>query len=194
MNVFSSVRGVVRAELINPATSRPLSGYTLNESSALVGQNGLQVPIRWSSDLDHRATAAVLGADVVVRIESTFTKLFTFELAWRPALPPPPPPPVVSRSPAFDTDIIDSKHGAYNHSYPAIPWRNKTEGALSCQRQCDEDPRCRVWTYVEESRHGSPERCCFGASVGCPHYSPGVVSGAKVTGPCKPGASGSRSI
>jgi hypothetical protein len=121
---------------------------------------------------------------VVVHIESTNTKLFTFELAWRPIPPPPPPPPVVSRSPAFGTDIIDAKHGAYNHSYPAVPWRNKTQGALSCQSQCDADPRCRAWTYVERSTTRSPERCCFAAGVGCPHPSAGVASGAKVTGPC----------
>ena len=191
------MRGVVRAELLDPTPSRPLTGYTLNESVALVGHNDLQAPLRWRSDHHHRASTAtavlVDGAPVVVRIESTYTKLFTFELAWHPAPPPAPPPPVVSRSPAFDTDIIDHSHGAYNHSYPAVAWPNKTDGALSCQSQCDADPRCRAWTYVEWGDKHGPERCCFAASVGCPRHSLGVVSGAKVTGPCTPargGASG----
>lgn len=192
LNLLSSVRGVVRAELIDTATSLPLAGHSLNESVALVGHNDLQAPLRWSTAADHHshhAAAALVseGASVVVHIESTFTKLFTFELVWRPAPPPPPPPPVVARSPTFDTDIIDSNHGAYRHSYPSAPWLNKTQGALSCQSQCDADHRCAAWTYVERSTgHNSPERCCFAASVGCPRRSVGVVSGAKVTGPCTP--------
>lgn len=190
LNLLSSVRGVVRAELIDTATSLPLAGHSLNESVALVGHNDLQAPLRWRAADDHRShhAAAVLiseGASVVVRIESTFTKLFTFELAWLPPPPRPPPPPVVARSPTFDTDIIDSNHGAYKHFYPSAPWLNKTQGALSCQSQCDADPRCAAWTYVERSTsHNSPERCCFATSVGCPRHSAGVVSGAKVTGPC----------
>jgi hypothetical protein len=194
LNILSSVRGVVRAELLDAATGQPLVGHSLNESVALAGHNALQVPLRWSTP-HSRVDSSLIppngaegGSMVKIRLESTYTKIFSFELAWRPAPPPPPPPPVVGRAPAFGVDIFDPKHGAYNHSYPKVPWANKTQGALSCQSQCDADPVCAAWTYVETSRPGSPERCCFSASVGCPHASHGVDSGAKVAGPCTPGA------
>eukprot|EP01046_Picozoa_sp_COSAG06_P052783 COSAG06_NODE_8954_length_2025_cov_3.751298_1_plen_131_part_10 len=49
LNILSSVRGVVRAELLDAATGQPLVGHSLNESVALAGHNALQVPLRWST-------------------------------------------------------------------------------------------------------------------------------------------------
>ena len=180
LNVLSSVRGVVRAALLHAESGQPMLGYSCNDSVPLVGHNALQIPLRWNSR--SRPDIPVDGTLLKVRIEATYTKIFTFQLGWRP----PIPHPVVPRTPTANVDIIDAKHGAYNHSYPAEPWANKTLGALSCQSQCDSDPMCRAWTYVEKSTPGSPERCCFSASVGCPHRSEGIVSGAKTSGPCSP--------
>ena len=149
---------------------------------ALIGHNALESPLRWNSG--SKAELPPAKSSVKIRVESSYTKLFTIQLAWQRSPPPPPPPPVVTRSPSFNVDILDAKHGAYKHSYPTSTWTNKTMGALSCQSQCDSDPACHAWTYVEKSTPGSPERCCFGASVGCPHHSDGIISGAKVTGPC----------
>ena len=185
-NLLSSVRGVIRAELIDGDTARPLTGYSLNDSIPLIGHNALRAPLQWRRNGLGSAEQLGEGRVVRLRIEATFTKLFTFELFWQPAATPqpPPPPPVVTRAPTFDIDIIDATHGAYNHSYPSTPFANKMLGALSCQSQCDADPICKAWTYVEVSTPHSPERCCFAASIGCPKPSKGIVSGAKVTGPC----------
>lgn len=184
LNVATSVRGVVRAALLHADSSKPLPGYSCNDSVPLVGHNGLQSPLRWNSG--SKAQLPVGKTSLKVRIEATYTKLFTIQLTWRRSPPPPPPPPMVGRF-VKNVDIIDAKHGAYKHSYPESPWANKTMGALSCQSQCDSDSACYAWTYVEKSTPGSPERCCFAASVGCPHHSDGIVSGAKATGPCTPG-------
>ena len=186
LNILSSVRGVVRAALLHADSSEPLLGYACNDSVPLVGHNALQIPLRWNSHSDAQVPPA--GTWLKLRIEATYTKIFTFQLAWMPPLPPPPRPAVVTRALSFNVDLFDARHGAYNHSYPSSPWLNKTMGALSCQAQCDEDPACRAWTYVEKATPGSPERCCFAASVGCPHHSDGIVSAAKTDGPCSPGA------
>lgn len=127
-NLLSSVRGVVRAELLDGVTARPLAGYSFNDSVALIGHNALRVPLQWRSGSSRPAEQLGEGRLVRLRIEATFTKLFTFELAWQPPPPPPPPPPVVTRAPAFGIDIIDPEHGAYNHSYPPTPFANKTLG------------------------------------------------------------------
>ncbi len=185
LNVLTGVRGVVRAALLHADSSKPLLGYSCNDSVPLVGHNALQSPLRWNSSSNAEVPAG--RTSLKVRVEATYTKLFTIQLAWRRSPPPPPPPPMVTRVPSFNVDIIDAKHGAYKHSYPASPWANKTMGALSCQSQCDSDPACHAWTYVEKSTPDSPERCCFAASIGCPHHSEGIISGAKATSRCTPG-------
>lgn len=72
--------------------------------------------------------------------------------------PSPSPSPVVPRNPTANTDL---GHGslAYNHTYTV--YKNKTLGALACQKECDNDGGCAAWTYViyNDGTPG-PERCC----------------------------------
>ena len=49
--------------------------------------------------------------------------------------------PVVERGPLNNTDIGSV---AYGHTYTVFA--NKTEGALSCQAECDADADCSAWT------------------------------------------------
>jgi len=105
LNILSSVRGVVRAELLDATTGQPLAGYSLNESVPLVGHNALQVPLQWSA-LPPSTTEVEPGSQTKLRVESTYTKIFSFELAWRPAPPPPPPPPVVDRDPVRSNGML----------------------------------------------------------------------------------------
>lgn len=103
-----------------------------------------------------------------------------------PSARPPlsaPPGTVVGRQLLNNTDMGP---GAYHHSYDHFA--NKTAGALACQRECDGDPACKGWTYVEgepEQHQGVQERCCRHDQVGCPTRSAGMISAAKAASPCK---------
>ena len=97
------------------------------------------------------------------------------------------PPPVattalgriVERGPLNNTNLGGESYG---HSYTVF--RNKTEGALSCQAECDADKACGAWTYVVGGECCGKERCCRHKELGCPGRAVGCVSGAKKAGPC----------
>lgn len=84
LNVLSSVRGIVRAELIDPSTGVAYPGYDLNSSVPAVGQNSLATPLRWASTAvgGERRRALTGGEQVQLRFEVSFSKLFSFELSW----------------------------------------------------------------------------------------------------------------
>jgi hypothetical protein len=111
LNIMSSVRGAVRAELLDATTAQPLAGYSLNESVPLVGHNALQAPLQWSTlRSDPSSSELEDGSQLKLRLESTYTKIFSFQLAWRPVPPPPPPGPTVSRDP-----VPNQWHACYAH-------------------------------------------------------------------------------
>ena len=90
--------------------------------------------------------------------------------------------PVVERGPLNNTDIGSA---AYGHTYSVFA--NKTEGALSCQAECDADADCGAWTYVIGGECCGKERCCRHKVLGCPETGKaaiGCVSGAKKAGAC----------
>jgi hypothetical protein len=87
--------------------------------------------------------------------------------------------PIVERGPLNSTNLGSV---SYNHSYKVF--RNKTEGALSCQAECDADEACNAWTYVIGGECCGQERCCLHKDIGCPGKAIGCVSGAKTPGPC----------
>jgi hypothetical protein len=83
LNVLSSVRGVVRLELLNATTGSPLPGYEMNNSVPLVAHNCLSAPLGWAPVQPvQQPLAADEGQMVMLRFEASYSKLFAFELAW----------------------------------------------------------------------------------------------------------------
>jgi hypothetical protein len=86
------------------------------------------------------------------------------------------PPVQVKRGPLNNTNLGSVSYG---HTYTVFP--NKTEGALSCQAECDADAACGAWTYVIGGECCGKERCCRRKDVGCPGAAVGCVSGGVST-------------
>lgn len=87
LNLQSSVRGVVRLGLLDPATGQPFAGYDANSSTPLVAQNSLSASIQWLPARQQQGGGverAQLGPRQSVKLsfEFTYTKLFSFELEW----------------------------------------------------------------------------------------------------------------
>ena len=89
-------------------------------------------------------------------------------------------PSPVPRGPLNNTDLQPSL--TYNHTYKH--YVDKEAGALACQHDCDEDPRCEAWSYVVGGGQWGRERCCFHGVRGCVMHKVGVYSGARTAGSC----------